>query len=134
MKTKSLDFLSLIIAIAATVLAYADTQEPLKAISPTLADKWPVIMGVALLVSRIARLIGDWLDDGKLNNSFKAGITALIVVGSLAFLTGCVNGRPAPWLNAQACYTFPDGTRSCVGVKDGSANLLVEKDSRGYAK
>lgn len=134
MKTKLLDFLSLIIAIAATVLAYADTQEPLRAISPTLADKWPVIMGVALLVSKIARLIGDWLDNGKIDGSFKAGILALIVVGTLAFLTGCVNGRPAAWLTAEACYTFSGGTRSCVGVKDGNANLLVEKVTQPTGK
>lgn len=130
MKTKLLDFLSLIIAIAGTVCAYSDTQMPLEALSPALAAKWPVIMGVALIISRTARLIGDYLDDGKLNDSFKAGVVALIAVTALGFLTGCVNGRPAPWLSAKGCYTLPDGTRACAGVADGNVELSVE----GYVK
>lgn len=130
MKTKALDFISFIIALTATILAFADTQQPLEAISPQVAAHWPIVMGVALLLSRIARLIGDWLDDGKFNDSFKAGLLALIVVAALGFLTGCVNGRPAPWLTAQGCYTLPDGTRACAGVKEGSVNISVE----GFAK
>lgn len=135
MKTKALDFLSFLIALATTVLAVADTQQPMAIISPEIAAKWPIFMGAALLVSRIARLIGDWLDDGKLNDSFRAGVTTLIMVVALCFLTGCVNGRPVPWLTAQGCYTLKDGTRACAGVSGGNVAISVEAGAtQGYAK
>lgn len=69
-RSKTLDALSLLLAIITAVLAYSDTQQVLQFVNPELAAKWQMFAAAALILSRVARVFGDILDDGKLNDSF----------------------------------------------------------------
>lgn len=61
MKAKTLQILSLIIALCGGVLALADTIQPIAAIHPMLAHNWPLVLVLATVVSRIAAIIADHL-------------------------------------------------------------------------
>lgn len=75
-RARTLDTISLGLALLSVLLAYADTLQVLEFVSPTLAAKWPMFVTSALVVSRLARVFGDWLDNGKLDGSFGKDIPA----------------------------------------------------------
>lgn len=116
-----LDILSLIIAIVGTILTSADTQATISGISPELAAKWPIILGVAMIISQIARLIGDKLDDGIINNSFKVFIVCLGLASLMFVMTGC--NITLPKVETKFCYYNEDG-ELCVG-STANGNVAV---------
>jgi hypothetical protein len=89
MKSKILNILSLLLVITAGVAAWADKIQPLGLVPEKFAWLWPFILVGSALVNRVALLIGDALDDGALNDSFKV----LLFMFALTVLTACVTDQ-----------------------------------------
>lgn len=72
MKTKLLNWLSLILALAGGVMAFGDKVEIISWLDPRIAHIWPFILVMATSIDRIGKIVGDALDDGDINGSYKA--------------------------------------------------------------
>lgn len=70
-KTKVLHWLSLALALLSGVLAIADKVHALPIIPSSWTPFWGVGLSTALGIRSIIPLLGDLLDDGKINDSWK---------------------------------------------------------------
>jgi hypothetical protein len=83
-----------LLSIIGGILAIADKVSALPFIPPDWTNKWGLFVAAAISIKPILLIIGDWLDDGIINQSFKSALP-LLLVGLL--LTGCATdtGDPA---------------------------------------
>lgn len=97
MKARTLQILSLIIAVCAGILAMADQITPIVAINDTLAMWWPVILVVATIISRVAALIADHIKKVPL---------WILLFATLQF-TGCAgSGEGGRWTPADTAASM----------------------------
>lgn len=92
MKNKIINFLGLLLALSGGVMAYADKLDHLQLISPKVAQWWPVVLAGATFLDRLVRIIGDYVDDGQINQSFGKVLMVLFAISALAF-SGCNSVR-----------------------------------------
>lgn len=119
MKTKIVNFLGLLLSLAGVVLAYSDKISEIQAISPTVAQYWPFVLGAATFLDRFCKLIGDYLDDGILNSSFgKAGLVFLLASATL-FFASC-----------SSTTVYRDGKP--VFHTQADASQITYRDDRSY--
>jgi len=87
-KNKIINFLGLLLALSGGIMAYADKLDQLQLISPKVAQWWPVVLAAATFLDRLVRVVGDYLDDGQMNQSFGKVLVTLSAVAALMF-SGC---------------------------------------------
>jgi len=88
-KTRILTWLTAIAGIA-TILGGLDLTEILPLLPDHIAAMLTLALPVVITVGKIAVAIGDLLDDGLRNNSFKVGLMLLLAVLLAAGMTSCV--------------------------------------------
>lgn len=70
-KTQFIHILTVALAVLSGLMAYSDKLQALGFISPQVAQYWPVVLAGASALRGVVLFFGDWLDDGKINQSFK---------------------------------------------------------------
>lgn len=86
MKTKFLHLLTIVLAICGGILAVADKVTALPFIPAEWTKYWGVCLAGASSIRGIVLVLGDLIDDGQLNGSFKF----LLVLALALALGGCV--------------------------------------------
>jgi uncharacterized membrane protein len=114
-KTPSLlQIVSLVTALCGGVMALDSTIKELGFISPKLSMCWPLVLVASTVISRLAAVIGDFLDDGQINGSYNpdqplpprkpsgaVSVEVLVVVIVLLLLLGA-----GPWWGYSAHWGY----------------------------
>lgn len=87
-KQKLLHFLTLVIALCAGVFALDAKIKVLGFIDPRISQYWPLILVAGTVLDRVAKIFGDWLDDGELNGSYGNAKTAMAIISALIISMG----------------------------------------------
>jgi hypothetical protein len=93
-KAKGLLIFQIVLGFCAFMFAIDSQIIAIPGIPSKLAMWWPAMIPFITMLDRFCRLCGDWMDDGRINNSFKIAAVLIICGLATAITVGGMEAEP----------------------------------------